>query len=55
VPRPQANAAQEALLPQIARRLEQLETRMKLMEEEQRGGLDLTKFYQKPDFEQSDE
>jgi hypothetical protein len=50
VPRPQV-AAQEALLPQIARRLEQLETRMKLMEEEQRGGLDLTKFYQKPDFE----
>jgi hypothetical protein len=50
VPRPQV-AVQEALLPQIARRLEQLETRMKLMEEEQRGGLDLTKFYQKPDFE----
>jgi hypothetical protein len=50
VPRPAA-AAKEALLPQIARRLEQLETRMKLVEEEQRGGLDLTKFYERPDLE----
>ena len=54
VPRP-AVAAQEALLPQIARRLEQLETRLKLVEEEQRGGLDLTKFYKKPDFDQPSE
>ena len=51
VPRPQARDAQESLLPQLARRLEQLETRMKLVEEEQRGGLDLTQFYQKPDVE----
>lgn len=35
-------------LPQLARRLEQLEKRMSLMEEEQRGGIDLTKLYQPP-------
>ncbi len=35
-------------LPQLARRLEQLETRLKIMEEEQRGGIDLSKFYQRP-------
>jgi hypothetical protein len=41
-------ADKQDLLPQIARRLEQLETRLKIMEEEQRGGLDLTQFYQRP-------
>jgi hypothetical protein len=39
---------EKALLPQIARRLEQMETRLKILEEEQRGGLDLTKFYERP-------
>jgi hypothetical protein len=38
----------QALLPQLARRLEQLETRLKIMEEEQRGGLDLSQFYERP-------
>ena len=28
--------------------MEQLETRLKLVEEEQRGGIDLTKFYERP-------
>jgi hypothetical protein len=32
----------------MARRLEQLEKRMSLMEEEQRGGIDLTKLYEPP-------
>lgn len=50
VPLPPRVDAEQALLPQIARRLEQLETRMKLVEEEQRGGIDLTKFYARPDF-----
>jgi hypothetical protein len=36
-------------LPQLARRMEQLENRLKLVEEEQRGGLDLTRFYQQPE------
>lgn len=48
VPRPKPTDKEQALLPQLARRLEQLEMRLKLMEEEQRGGLDLTKFYERP-------
>jgi hypothetical protein len=36
------------LLPQILRRLEQMDLRLKLLEEEQRGGFDLTKFYERP-------
>lgn len=34
-----------SLVPQLQRRIERLELRLKLMEEEQRGGLDITKFY----------
>jgi hypothetical protein len=49
VPRPRAEESNQPQLPQIARRLEQLEMRIKLVEEEQRGGIDLTKFYVKPD------
>ncbi len=48
VPRPAAPDATPDLLPQIARKLEQLEKRMSLIEEEQRGGIDLTQFYEKP-------
>jgi hypothetical protein len=48
VPRQKAADSQQALLPQLARRLEQLETRLKIIEEEQRGGLDLTQFYERP-------
>lgn len=48
VPRPKPADKEQALLPQLARRLEQLETRVKIMEEEQRGGLDLSKFYERP-------
>ena len=36
------------LLPQLQRRLEQLESRLKLLEEDQRGGIDITKFYERP-------
>ena len=37
------------LVPQLARRLERLEHRLKLMEEEQKAGaIDITKFYQGP-------
>lgn len=39
---------EEALLPQLARRVEQMEKRLGLLEEEQRGGFDLTKFYEPP-------
>jgi hypothetical protein len=48
VPRQKAADKEQALLPQLARRMEQLEMRMKIMEEEQRGGLDLSQFYERP-------
>jgi hypothetical protein len=48
VPRQKTADTQQALLPQLARRLEQLEMRLKILEEEQRGGLDLTQFYARP-------
>lgn len=47
VPRPEPVDPQASLLPQIARRLEQIDRRLKLVEEEQRGGIDLSKFYKK--------
>lgn len=34
-----------AMIPQIQRRVENMESRLKLLEEEQRGGIDITKFY----------
>ena len=39
---------EERLLPTLARRVEQLEARLKLVEEEQRGGIQLEKLYKKP-------
>jgi hypothetical protein len=44
-PKPKPEDPDQRLLPQIARRLEQLESRLKLIEEEQRGGINLEKFY----------
>jgi hypothetical protein len=48
VPRPKPADKEQALLPQLARRLEQLEMRLKILEEEQRGGIDLSQFYERP-------
>jgi len=48
VPRIKPQDKEKTLLPQLARRLEQIETRLKIIEEEQRGGLDLTQFYERP-------
>jgi hypothetical protein len=48
VPRQHAADRQQFLLPSLARRIEQLEARIKLMEEELRGGIDITKFYGPP-------
>jgi hypothetical protein len=45
VPRLQPVGETIDLLPQIARRLERMEARVKLLEEEQKGGIDLSKFY----------
>jgi hypothetical protein len=44
-PRPDPEDPEERLLPSLARRVEQLEARLKLVEEEQRGGIQLDRFY----------
>lgn len=44
-PRPPKPAADEPQLPALSRRVERLEARLKLLEDEARGGLDLTQFY----------
>lgn len=48
VPRPKPVDDLQTLLPNLLRRVDRLETRLKLLEEEQKGGIDLRKFYQKP-------
>ena len=45
VPRPSQLDENVDLVPQLARRMERLETRLKLLEDEQRGGIDLSQFY----------
>lgn len=45
VPRSERVNPEERLLPVLARRMEQVEARLRLLEEEQRGGIDLTRFY----------
>jgi hypothetical protein len=45
VPRLQPVDPIPSLVPQIQRRMENLESRIKLLEEEQRGGIDITKYY----------
>lgn len=42
------------IIPNLARRIDRLETRIKLVEEEQRGGIDLTKFYSPPKREEAE-
>jgi hypothetical protein len=49
VPRQKKADESEHVLPLLLRRVERLETRLKLLEEEQRGGIDITKFYKGPD------
>jgi hypothetical protein len=45
VPRPQLADTQRYLLPALQRRVERLEMRIKLLEEELRGGINLSRFY----------
>ncbi|KAA1259741.1 hypothetical protein LF1_22780 [Rubripirellula obstinata] len=47
VPRIQVLDENPDMIPQLSRRIERLEMRIKIMEEEKRGGLDITKFYEK--------
>jgi hypothetical protein len=44
-PKPKPEDPEQRLLPSLARRVEQLESRLKLVEEEQRGGINLERFY----------
>ncbi|MBL9092013.1 MAG: hypothetical protein JNL96_12370 [Planctomycetaceae bacterium] len=44
VPRPPRIDEQKQILPLLVRRVERLEARLKLVEEEQRGGIDLARF-----------
>ncbi len=46
LPKPVDEAVE--ILPALMRRMERLETRLKLLEEEQRGGIDLSRFYNPP-------
>jgi hypothetical protein len=48
VPRPAPLDNREDLLGSVARRVERMEKRIKLLEEEQKGGIDLTKFFGPP-------
>jgi hypothetical protein len=45
VPKPEVRDSSIEMIPQLHRRLERLEMRIKLMEDEQRQGIDITKFY----------
>lgn len=45
VPRPKRVDDSLDLVPQLLRRMERLEVRLKLIEEENKGGIDITKFY----------
>ncbi len=45
VPRPARIDETPQILPGLLRRMERLEARLKLLEEEQKGGIDLTRFY----------
>jgi hypothetical protein len=45
VPRRKRVDQSPEVLPALLRRMERVETRLKLLEEEQRGGIDLSKFY----------
>ena len=45
VPRPATMDQTADLLPALMRRMERVETRLKLLEEEQKGGIDLARFY----------
>jgi hypothetical protein len=48
IPKPEPIDQTPLLVPQLLRRVERLESRIKLLEEEQKGGIDLAKFYPPP-------
>jgi hypothetical protein len=48
VPRPHKADESPQLVPQLLRRVDKLEARLKLVEEEQKGGIDITNYYVNP-------
>ena len=55
VPRPQpADETPQTLLPVILQRLGRIETRIKLVEDERKEGIDITRFYQRPEQNKSE-
>lgn len=48
VPRPKPAEEDVANVPKLIRKLERLETRLRFLEEEAKGGIDLTKIYERP-------
>jgi hypothetical protein len=49
VPRPQPEESNRMLIPTMQRKIERLESRLKLLEEEIRGGINLSRFYGRED------
>lgn len=49
VPKPEPADTTYEMIPQMSRRIERLESRLKLLEDEQRDGIDITRFYQPPE------
>jgi len=49
VPQPKPVDATRDLVPMLARRMERLEARLRLLEEEHRGGINLKQFYRPPE------
>jgi hypothetical protein len=49
VPQPKRSSEENVIHPVIEQRLQQMEKRLKLMEQELKGGIDLTEFYKKPE------
>jgi hypothetical protein len=45
VPQPRPESSERYIVPELQRRIERLETRMGLLEEEYRGGINLSRFY----------
>jgi hypothetical protein len=48
VPRPKPPDESQTMLPNLRHRMERVESRLRLLEEEQRGGIDLARFYRPP-------
>jgi hypothetical protein len=48
VPRQRPIDETSQVIPTLQRRVDRLEARLKLLEEEQKGGIDITKLYKKP-------